>query len=281
MKSTKKWFPYLLVIPSFLVAMLTVAYPICNGLVQSFESSNGGFTLDNYIYFFTDRNELANIGYTLMICIITVVLTIVLAYLLAMYLRFTHSWFSKVMGFLYLLPRFVPSMVAVYSMIVVIRNSGFLNRFVALFGVNFQPNLMYSASGIVMMNLWFNIPFATMIIAASMGGVRDSLIESALDVGAGKLMVFRSIILPLTYKDALVATTFVFMTNVGSFTTPYLMGGNAPKLLGVDLFNQFNSYGDYEKAAALSTIMFLLCAVSAVVYIFTNMRSEEWEKNGN
>lgn len=281
MKSAKRWFPYLLVIPAFLVAMLTVAYPVFNGLVQSFENSQGGFTLDNYIYFFTDRNELANIGYTLAVCIVTVVLTIMLAYLLAMYLRFTRSWFSKAIGFLYLLPRFVPSMVAVYAMIVVIRNSGFLNRFMALFGVNFQPNLMYNANGIVMMNLWFNIPFAAMIIAASMGGVRDSLVESALDAGAGKWMVFRSIILPLTYKDALVAATFVFMTNVGSFTTPYLMGGNAPKLLGVDLFNQFNSYGDYEKAAALSTIMFLLCAVSAVVYISTNMRSEEWEKNGN
>lgn len=280
MKSSKKWFPYLLVIPAFLVAMLTVAYPIFNGLVQSFEGEDGGFTLDNYIYFFTDPNELANIGYTLAICLITVVLAIVLAYLLAMYLRFTHSWFSRAIGFLYLLPRFVPSMVAVYAMIAVIRNSGFLNRFMALFGVDYQPNLMYSATGIVLMNLWFNIPFAAMIIAASMGGVRDSLIEGARDIGAGRWTIFRTIILPLTYKDALVAATFVFMTNVGSFTTPYLMGANAPKMLGVDLFNQFNSYGDYPKAAAMSTIMFLLCTVSAVVYIYTNMKDEEWEKNG-
>ncbi|RSX58387.1 ABC transporter permease [Bifidobacterium samirii] len=278
MKNTKQWFPYLLVIPAFLVAMLTVAYPIVNGVAQSFEGEDGGFTLSNYVYFFTDRNELANIGFTLVICLVTVVLAVVSAYLLALYLRFTHSWFSRAIGFLYLLPRFVPSMVAVYAMIAVVRDSGFINRLMLLFGINAKPGLMYSANGVVLMNLWFNIPFAAMIIAASLGGVRDSIIESARDVGAGRWTIFRTIILPLTYKDALVASTFVFMTNVGSFTTPYLMGPNAPKLLGVDLFNQFNSYGDYPKAAALSTIMFLLCAASAVVYIYTNMKDSEWEK---
>ena len=52
------------------------------------------------------------------------------------------------------------------------------------------------------------------------------MIESARDVGASKLRVLRSMILPLSMKDVVIAATFVFMSNVGSFTTPYLMGGN-------------------------------------------------------
>ena len=54
---------------------------------------------------------------------LTVALAIVLAYLLALYLRFVKSKVSRLIGNLYLLPRFVPSMVAVYAMITVVRDS--------------------------------------------------------------------------------------------------------------------------------------------------------------
>ena len=58
----------------------------------------------------------------------------------------------------------------------------------------------------------------------------------------------------------------------------YLMGGNNPKMLGIALFDQFNKYLNRERAAALSVIMFLICAVSAAVYIYTNLKENEWEK---
>ena len=85
-------------------------------------------------------------------------------------------------------------------------------------------------------------------------------------------------ILPLSLKDVIIAGTFVFMTNVGSFTTPYLMGGNSPKMLGIALFDQFNKYLAYNRSAALSVIMFLLCSVSAGVYIYTNLKEKDWEQ---
>ena len=81
-----------------------------------------------------------------------------------------------------------------------------------------------------------------------------------------------------TALNVVVAATFVFMSNVSSFTTPYLMGGNAPKMLGIALFDQFNRYLDYNRSAALSVIMFLICSVSAGVYIYTNLKENDWEK---
>ena len=270
---------YGMVLPAFLVVMLTVAYPIVSAVIQSFQDSEtGGFTLANYTYFFKDQAQRSNLLYTLYIVIITVVVTIVIAYLLALYLRFVKSKISRMIGMLYLLPRFVPAMCAVYAMITIIRDTGLVNRIGQLFGVNINLGMMYHASGIITMNLWFNIPFAAMMIAAGLGGIPDSIIEAAEDVGAGKFKIFGTMILPLSIKDVVVAATFVFMSNVSSFTTPYLMGGNSPKMLGIALFDQFNRYLDYNRSAALSVIMFLLCSVSAVVYIYTNLNENEWEK---
>lgn len=278
-KLKEKITAYGMVLPAFLVVMLTVAYPIVSAIIQSFQDSEtGSFTFSNYTYFFQDEAQRSNLFYTLYIVIITVLATIVIAYLLALYLRFVKSKISRFIGVLYLLPRFVPAMCAVYAMITIIRDTGLINRIGQFFGLSINLGMMYHASGIITMNLWFNIPFAAMMIAAGLGGIPDSIIEAAQDVGASKLKILRTMILPLSIKDVVVAATFVFMSNVSSFTTPYLMGGNSPKMLGIALFDQFNRYLDYNRSAALSVIMFLLCSVSAVVYIYTNLNENEWEK---
>ena len=270
---------YGMVIPAFLVVMLTVTYPIISAVIQSFQDEKTGeFTLDNYAYFFTEPAQLKNLLITLFVVFVTVAIAIVVAYLLALYLRFTKSKIAKTIGTLYLVPRFVPAMCAVYAMITIIRDSGLINRIGLLFGMDIKLGMMYHASGIITMNLWFNIPFAAMMITAGLGAIPDSIIEGARDVGAGKFKTFTSMILPLSIKDVIIAATFVFMTNVGSFTTPYLMGGNSPKMLGIALFDQFNKYLAYNRSAALSVIMFLICSVSAGVYIYTNLKEQDWEK---
>ena len=267
---------YGMVIPAFLVVMLTVTYPIISAVIQSFQDEKTGeFTLDNYAYFFTEPAQLKNLLFTLFVVFVTVAIAIVVAYLLALYLRFTKSKISKTIGTLYLVPRFVPAMCAVYAMITIIRDSGLINRIGLLFGMDIKLGMMYHASGIITMNLWFNIPFAAMMITAGLGAIPDSIIEGARDVGAGKFKTFTSMILPLSIKDVIIAATFVFMTNVGSFTTPYLMGGNSPKMLGIALFDQFNKYLAYNRSAALSVIMFLICSVSAGVYIYTNLKEQD------
>lgn len=99
-KSLKqKLVAYALVLPAFLVVMLTVAYPIVSAVIQSFQDEEtGAFTWDNYLYFFTEPAQRQNILYTLYVVIMTVIIAIVVAYLLALYLRFVHSGFAKSIG---------------------------------------------------------------------------------------------------------------------------------------------------------------------------------------
>ena len=107
-----------MVMPAFLVVMLTVAYPIVLAVIRSFQDQKtGAFTFENYTYFFTEPAQFKNLMYTLFVVVATVAIAIVIAYLLALYLRFTKSSIAKTIGTLYLLPRFVPAMCAVYAMI--------------------------------------------------------------------------------------------------------------------------------------------------------------------
>lgn len=274
-----KILPYLMLMPAMAIMAIVVIYPIFSCIVTSFTQEDaGGFGLENYLYFLADPIQLTNIGYTLVIVIVTVVLAVGIAYLLSMYLRFSNSRVSRWIGKLYLLPRFIPGLVAVNGMITIISNSGLLNRISRLFGADWQLGLIYDAKGIILMNLWFNIPFATMLMGAAMSAINNSEIEAAKDVGAGKLKIFYKIILPLTYRDIFISATFVFMGNISSFTTPYLMGGNYPTMMGVTMYNLYGNQ-HFGRSAALSVIMFILSALSAVMYIYVNMRKDQWEKN--
>lgn len=269
--------PYLLLFPAFAVVLLFIVYPIATTIARSFQNpETKSFTWEHYQYFLTDPIQLDNLAYTLKIVTATVIFSVLFGYLLALYIRFSRSKLSRVIATLNLVPRFIPGLVAVYSMIMVIRDSGVINRLSKLLGYDLKPGLMFNEYGITLMNLWFNIPFVSLLILAGLSTLKDTSIEAAKDAGADKWTIFRRIILPVTHKDILVAMTFVFMGNVGSFTTPFLMGGNHPKMLGISLYDQFNSYMDYEKTSALSVLMFLICSVSASVYIISNMRKEKW-----
>ncbi len=274
-----KILPYLMLMPAMAIMAIVVIYPIFSCIATSFtQEEAGGFGLENYLYFLADPMQLTNIGYTLAIVLVTVVLAVGIAYLLSIYLRFSNSRVSRWIGKLYLLPRFIPGLVAVNGMITIISNSGLLNRLSRLFGADWQLGLIYDAKGIILMNLWFNIPFATMLMGAAMSAINNSEIEAAKDVGAGKLRIFWKIILPLTYRDIFISATFVFMSNISSFTTPYLMGGNYPTMMGVTMYNLYGNQ-HFGRSAALSVIMFILSALSAVMYIYVNMRKDQWEKN--
>ncbi|MFT8836549.1 ABC transporter permease [Liquorilactobacillus satsumensis] len=273
----KKWTPYLYVLPAFFLILLLIVYPVVTSLSLSLKDKvTSHFTLDNYHYFFTDQVQLGNIGYTLFVAVMTVILALLLGFVLALYIRFNNNSLSKTVVALTVLPQFIPGLVAVYSIMLVVRNGGVLSRIAQSLGFTFNPNLMYSANGLIMVNLWFNIPFAALLLLASLANVRQASIESARDIGADKWTVLFKIILPATYKQFFIAGAFFFMTNVGSFTTPFLMGGNNPQMLGVVLYKEFNQYLDYNKAAALSVILFLLCSLSAIVYVIVNLRQEKW-----
>ena len=272
-------------IPPLLVSLGMVIYPIIQTIIQSFQDpETKAWTFANYVYLFTEKVPKAAIWYTFENAVLTVFLSVSISYLLALYMRFSDSKISKMVGNLYLLPRFIPSLVAVYAMCTIVKDSGLIYRLSLLLPETsklhgFKPGMLYNMKGIQFMNLWFNIPFATMIIVAALAGIPESIIESARDIGAGKLRVFFEFILPLSYKDVLIAVTFVFMSNISSFTTPYIIGPNHPQFLGVYLRKLFSNM-EYELAAAVSVVIFLFSSASAFVYLYTNMKESAWESRG-
>lgn len=278
---SKKWktrlFIACMLAPSLIVTLGIVVYPMIDTALLSFiDEDTGEWTLRYFTYLFTDEITRGHIVYTLWVTVLTVIISMFFAYLLALYLRFSDTKISRVIGTMYLLPRFIPGLVTTYAVMTIIRDSGLINRISLLFGGDFKPGLLFNTKGVILMNVIFNIPFATMIIVAALSGISDSIVESARDVGASRFRVFFQMILPLSFKDVMIAMVFIFMSNVSSFTTPYLIGKNNPLMLGVYLRNEFSNR-NYNLASAIAVVIFLFSSVSAAVYLYSNLKEKDWE----
>lgn len=264
-----------LVLPSFLVTLLVVVFPIAESVVLSLtDPDTGALTGAHFQALFADPAFAHDLEFTLAVVGATVGLALVLAYALSYYMNFSDSPAAAFLARIYQIPLFIPGIVAVYALIAVIRDTGAINRFVHLFGADFKPGLMYTGQGIVLVNLWFNVPFAAMIIGATLGSIPRSLLEAARDVGAGRWQTFRAVVLPLSAKAALVAGIFVFMNNISEFTTPFLLGSNAPHMLGVALYQKFAVFNDHAGAAALSLVLFVLSSFAGAFYIHSMMKED-------
>lgn len=257
--------------------VIFITYPIIETIITSFQDKNGAWTIKNYIKIFTDHITVSNIAYTLIIVLVTVALCCVISFPMGIYITYSNSRIANIIRKLYIIPQFVPGIVAVYAMINIIKDTGAVSRLLLLAGINFKPGLMYTAQGIVLMNLWFNIPFATMIITSAIVGIHVSIIESARDVGAGKIRIITKMIFPLCYKSVLMVAVMVYMGNVGAYTTPSLIGSDAPRMLGVQLYQEFQTFYDIPFSSALSVFMFLICALGGIVYIRAMMHEESWQ----
>lgn len=263
----------IMVSPSFVLLLVIVVIPIVQSFVTSLGNGEGGYDLSRYQFLFTDKGMRANIFFTLKVTLVSCALVLLVSYSLALYMRFSSGklvdWIRKT----YMIPLFIPGVIATYGLMNLLGNHGWLARLLLPLGIEL-PRLIFDEKGIVIANIWFNIPFATMLLSSALTGIPASIIESARDTGAGKLRIFLRFIFPLSYKTFLVALTFVFMGVIGSFTAPFLLGPNAPQMLGVSMQQVFGVFQEREQAAAMAFFTFLLCSVLGYFYI-RSMAGEE------
>jgi ABC-type spermidine/putrescine transport system permease subunit I len=220
-----------------------------------------------------------NLSLTLWITVGSVLFVAVVSYVLALYVRFGAGRLPRLVRSLYLVPMFVPVVIATYAMLTFTVDRGFLASLLNLFGIPYVSPA-YKPAGVVITQIWFNIPFAVLMLGSGLDGIDQDLIESAQDVGAGFLTVLWRIVLPLNLVPLLIVLTFTFIGVIGSFTIPYLIGPNAPQMLGVSIQAYFSNYNQPQPAVAMAVILFLLAAVAGGLYVWAISHANRQAANG-
>ncbi len=229
-------------------------------------------TLAVYQDLFASRFFQDDLAITLEVTVLSVLCVLVVAYVLALYLRFGQGPLTRIVSTLYLIPMFVPVVIASYAIITFYVDHGLLQAILNGLGLRFSSPV-YGPVGIVIGEVWTSIPFAVLMIGSGLDGLPQEMIEAAQDVGAGFFAILWRIVLPLNLVPTLIVATFSFIGVLGSFTIPYLVGPNAPQMVGVAMNAYFIGYQQPQPAVAIAFVTFAIAAIAGVIYVWATART--------
>ncbi len=263
---------YLLVAPPLLLMVLLIFLPATQSIARTLTidtAGEAGFSFSRYIAFFQDPISVSNLVFTFQVVFVTLFVIFIVCFPLAIYLRFAQGRIAGAVQILVLFPLFVPGIILCYALIRFLGTRGTLETVLSIFGYMDYSTPYLKPSAIVIGLVWESIPFTVLVLTAGLRQISDSLIESARDVGANDITIFRRIILPLITRPVLIAFSLNFLGIFGAYTVPYLLGPAAPQMMGVFMQQTFGQYRRPDEAETQAVITFLICSVVGLLYVRT------------
>lgn len=254
--------------PVFLWLSLLFVLPHLELLRLSFLGTDyhgkSGLTLSNYSAFFSEPAYWLTFARTAVYSITITLIILIIALPMAFYI--TKVVGLRVRGLLTLMiiiPFWVSTLIRVYGWMIILRESGIINRLLIGLAIWTTPlEMLYNDVSLVVGLVHTNLLFMLVPIIGVMDSLDDSLIEAASNLGAGKLMIWWKIILPHCMTGIMSGSIIVFMLITGSYITPSLMGGKNSQWFTQQIYNQFIIAFNWNQGAAFG---FLLLAISSVI----------------
>lgn len=141
---------------------------------------------------------------------------------------------------------------------------------------------------VIVVNIWVGIPYTILITSGILMNIPADLYESATIDGAGPVKSFFSITLPYMLFVTTPYLITSFIGNINNFNVIYLLVGEQNSidlhnagytdLLVTWLFRMSTSTGEYNLAAAVGILVFIVCAtVSLMTFNLTKSAKNEEE----
>jgi alpha-1,4-digalacturonate transport system permease protein len=265
-----KWAPYLFVLPNMVLFGTFTIYPALNGFNLSLYDSSDGRTftyagLENYQQILTAEEFWSVASATLIFVVGTVVLTTVTATALAVALNAQQRG-KGLLRAAYFVPFLVsPVVVGLIWRLALERQNGLVNTALDAIGLG-QPGWLLepwlSLGVIIVVGLWIQVGFYTLILLAGLQGIDRSLYEAATMDGATWWQQLRSITLPLLMPTTLVVVVLSTIHAFQAFDYIYTLTGGGP-LGATTLIVQYIYESSFQ-----SPIQFGLAAAATVILFF-------------
>ena len=277
--------------PPLLLVTLFVGFPIVVAVAYSFGHIGGlnatvgaiakdqqtvdawwKFTFGAYSQVFAEPRFQRDLLVTVLVSLATTGIVLVLAWAIALYVRLSDTWASRVLSALAVVPMFIPVVIASWAILTFYAADGFIRSVASQLGLE-APVWGYTVTAVVIGLIWTHLPFATLMVVSGVQAVPDALIEAARDAGASIPRTVLKVVAPMALVPTVIAGTFTAIGTLGSFTVPYFTGPNAPKMLGVDMADYFTAYNLPQSSVVMAVVVFVVAAGFGGVYVWANYRA--------
>jgi ABC-type sugar transport system permease subunit len=248
MSLAERWLWAGLCAPALAVLAAVFLWPVAVSVAASF-TRDGAFTLANYATVW--RLYARDVAYTAGVAALGTALTFAAALPACGWLR------ARAFGpveFLLKVPLFVPFVVVGHALRV------FLSPY--------APAFAASWAGLAVALAWKHLGLAALLLLGAFRGVDESYLEAARQLGAGTARLTRDVLTPMAWPTLVVAAILIFSSMLASFSIPLMMSrGGGPQMLMIDVYYRFGQHGDFQTAAALGVVSYLMAMGAALVYV--------------
>jgi putative spermidine/putrescine transport system permease protein len=244
--------------PIVIYLLALFVFPIMGTLLLSFRAADGSLTLQWYADALTGNN-LSVLGTTLRISIETAVASLVIGFVLANAVsRMRPLWAGLVM-LVVVVPHFISALVRTYGWIILLGERGVVNQTLTALWVPGAPfQLLYNELGVIIGTTSVMLPYTVLVLYGVMRGVDRRLLAAAASMGAGRLVIFRRVYLPLVMPGLVSAGLLSFILSLGYYITPALMGGTRQTMIAGLINQQVMKDSQWNGAAAMGVVLLLI-----------------------
>jgi len=204
---------------------------------------------------------------TFSISAVVTLICILLGYPLAYWLATLSERKANLMMILVLLPFWTSVLVRIAAWIVLLQTNGLVNRFLMFTGLTGEPvPLLFNRLGVIIAMVHILLPFMILPLYSVMKSVPGNYVRAAVSLGSTPLAAFFRVYVPQTYPGVAAGGLLVFITSIGYYVTPALLGGPADQMLSYYVAQYTNVDVNWGMACALGSVLLATTLILYSVY---------------
>jgi putative spermidine/putrescine transport system permease protein len=267
-------------VPFFIFGLAFELLPILTTLRSSF-TNKGQFTLD----FYRQAMEplfLRSFATTFKISAATAFLGVVFGTLVAYAIITTRSKFlQNVLTALSDVTTNFGGAPLAFAFIVILGSTGIITLLLKEIGIQLYPHFrIYSASGLTIAYLYFQLPLMILLIIPSLLGLKREWHEAALNLGASTFQYWVRVALPILFPSLLSGFLLLFANSFGAYATAWTLTGSDVDLITIRIAALIRGEVQLapELADALSIISLLIMIACVMGYTWLSNRARKSTK---
>lgn len=264
---------YICLIPLLWILGWVVFYPTFNSLIMSIGLDQGQFTWDYFVEFFTYSQNLTAYMNTFKLAVATVIVCGIIGTFFA-FMTTRYRFFGRnLFDILLLIPMMVPGVLFTIALMQIYGESGFIPQILKqLFSLEEAPSILHGFTGIMFVHATTQYMFFYVMVSGALKRIDSSVYDAARSLGASKIRMFFTITLPLLTPALVGAGVMTFMSGVGSFAAPNLIGGDFRTMSVQMLMTKTNGFYN------LVSVQGIMLALMSIVFLVV-MRYYETRRN--
>lgn len=173
---------------------------------------------------------------------------------------------------LVLMPFWTSLMVRTFAWVILLQDNGPAQSMLSVVGLG-DVELIRTNLGVVIGMSQILLPFMVMPLFAVMSNIDRRLMQASSSLGATPLTSFARVWLPLSVPGVAAGTLMVFISSLGFYVTPALLGSPSNSLVSQQIFVQVNSLLQWGRGGAMGAVLLAVTLIVLAVLMLVMRRT--------